>query len=411
MGICAGSYKIFIFSLVVIFITFLFWFRSDEEFQQDSEELALSMVVAGMHNFDIGNRIFGLGWMQSSEGNALYVYSKPELYENSITERPQQIGIQGWAFYYLAKLGIPRPLSALRLGCCLALALVLSLISYEIMIRYGKLFAAVFLIVSASSLWLANFAPNLYWVTFTWFIPMLLGLICINNLEKRKWIYPLVFLAIFIKAACGYEYITVVMSNSIVFLFAEWLYAINRDKEQAKLLFRTVFMFSLMAMLGFTFAFLINAYMRGAGDIKSGISAIYENDVLRRTFGDAANFDYPALQEALNASIMDVIIIYLTKTVTGIIALAVVIATMAIFIYERALRKTPVSLEFLLTSIAFFCCISWFVLGKSHSYNHTHMAYVMWYMGFIQIGSYNILNWIIKKEPIALCLKNLSITK
>ena len=34
--------------------------------------------------------------------------------------------------------------------------------------------------------------------------------------------------------------------------------------------------------------------------------------------------------------------------------------------------------------------LSWLVLAKSHSYIHTHINFVLWYFGFVQICMYQI---------------------
>ena len=41
--------------------------------------------------------------------------------------------------------------------------------------------------------------------------------------------------------------------------------------------------------------------------------------------------------------------------------------------------------------------LSWFILGKAHSYVHTHMNYVLWYFGFIQICLYIIIKFACQK--------------
>ena len=40
--------------------------------------------------------------------------------------------------------------------------------------------------------------------------------------------------------------------------------------------------------------------------------------------------------------------------------------------------------------ITFLTSISWIVLAKSHSYIHTHISFVLWYFGFVQICIYII---------------------
>jgi len=380
---------------MIVFATIVFWQNSDIGFQRDSEILVVSMVTAGRYNLDIGSRQFGMGEMASKDGNVYSVYETPELFDNDISERTQQIGLQGWIFYYMARLGVPSPYAAFRLVCCLALAIVLSLICYELNKKYGLLFAYVFFIVSISSSWLTNFAPNLYWVPFTWFIPMLLGVICLNNLNKRRLLYPLFFLAIFIKAACGYEYITVVMLSSIMFLAVEWVCALKKDKQYSMLLFKTIFMIGIMSLLGFSVALLINSYMLGDGNILNGLNAIYREDVLRRTFGSAEDFP-EVFTNSLNASILDVLIIYFSHDYAGVLARRLLIAVGLILIIKKIVKCNSLQTEFWLYVFSFLTCISWFVFGKSHSFIHIHMNYVMWYMGYIQICVYIVVKAIMQ---------------
>jgi len=390
--------------LVIILTTLIFWDNSNKSFQNDSEDLALSMITAGKYNFEIGDRRFGLGRIVSLENvsyKAAYeVYVNPELYNRMGGEYKSQIGLQGWVFYFMAKYGLPGPAAASRLGCCLLLAVVLSFICYELYKKYGLLFSGVFYAVTITSSWITNFAPNLYWVEFTWFVPMLLGLICMSNLDKRQFLYPLFFLAIVIKCACGYEYITVIMLSSVMFLLVEWICAIKKGKEYKQYsnsLLRAIFMIGIMSLLGFAVVILIHSHMRGAGDILSGLDSIYKGDILRRTFGNAADFP-ESYARSLNASVVDVLIIYLSYSRAGLLALLLLIATTGIMIYEHIIKRHPLDKDFWFFAASFLTCISWFVLGKSHSYIHRHMNYVLWYMGYIQVGAYIVLKYVIKNS-------------
>ena len=391
--------SVYLYVLLVIIATSIFWNNSNNSFQNDSESLVVSMIAAGRYDFDIGNRLFGMGRIISVEGGAWQetynVYDNPELYDNLITERNQQIGLQGWVFYLMAWVGIPRPLAAFRLGSSIVLAIVLTSICYELKKKYGLLFASVFFIISITSSWIINFAPNLYWVTFTWFIPMLLGLICLNNINRRRLLYPLFFLAILIRAATAYEYITVIMLSSIMFLAVEWVRTIKTDKQQSKLLFRTIFMIGIMSLLGFVTTVLIHSYMRGDGNVLNGLNAIYRQDVLRRTFGSAEDFN-EIYANSLNASIIDVLIIYLRGNFAGILARRLLVLTSAILFFKHIVKRQSLNAEFWLLVVSFLTCISWFVFGKSHSYIHRHMNYVLWYMGFIQVSTYIVVKTILQ---------------
>ena len=47
--------------------------------------------------------------------------------------------------------------------------------------------------------------------------------------------------------------------------------------------------------------------------------------------------------------------------------------------------------------MTFLTSVSWFVLAKSHSYVHTHINFVLWYMGYVQVCLYVIVDWIIDR--------------
>jgi hypothetical protein len=380
---------------MTLFMTCVSYESRDPLFQLDSESLVVSMIMAAKYDIGINGK-YGLGRIWSlSDGSVLNAY---DVYKNGINVESivsgyaSQIGLQGWIFYTLSKCKIPHLLGLMRIGCCLLLSLIIAFICYELYIKYGVLLATSFYLVSICSAWIRNFSTNLYWVEFTWFIPMLLGLICLNNLNKRFWLYPLFFLAILVKCACGYEYITVIMLSSIMFLVVEWFCSI-KNKRQSKLVFSTIICIGIFSLLGFVVTFLIHSSLRGNGSIFYGFKLIYQNDVLRRTFGNAGDFP-EVYTTSLNASIFDVFLLYF-KTPTGIIALFLCLAFLIALINNKK-RVFLLRKDICLFLLAFITCISWFIFGKAHSYLHTHMNYVMWYMGFIQIGTYFVLKYVLK---------------
>ena len=390
-------------ALVIITFTTLLFFNKSTGFQSDSEELVVRMIAAARHRIDNDNRKFGLGDLVSTQENA-YIqginiftdsHVNPEQYY--VVERKQQIGLQGWIFYFMTKYGLPMPYSVPKLGCSLLLAVVLFFICYELFKKYGLIFSGVFYTVTITSSWIVNFAPNLYWVEFTWFIPMLLGLVCLNNPGKRLFLYPLFFLSIVVRSACGYEYITVIMLSSIMFLVVEWLCALKENRQYSNTLLRTIFMIGIMSLLGFAVTILIHSHMRAEGDIIAGLKNIYRYDVQRRTFGNAVDFP-EVLTSSLNASVIDVLLLYLTKDGAGLLALLLSIATTAIMIHRHIKKHHPLNKEFWLFIVSFITCTSWFVLGKAHSYIHTHMNYVLWYMGYIQICTYIVLKFLLNSD-------------
>jgi hypothetical protein len=391
---------------MTLIMAFVFFLKRNPIFQYDSESLVVSMINVAKYHIDNGGIKYGLRFMSmkgtednfsSFAENAYRIYADGRLYGN-MAQGDSQIGLQGWVYYFFAKY-ITHDALFFLIGNCLLLSLVISFICYEIYKKYGLLMAATFYFVSMCSSWIRDFSTNLYWVEFTWFIPMLLGLICLNSLNKRFWLYPLFFLAILVKAACGYEYITVVMLSSIMFLVAEWLCNIKKDTRQNKLAFKTIFGVGIFSLLGFASALVIHSYMRGDGNILAGIDSIYHRDALRRIVGYGSE-----LPAALSSSIFDVLKMYLSNIPTGVTdnkagryaLLLLLFFPICILLRKIMKRKRILNIDMYLFIISFLTCVSWFILAKSHSYIHTHMNYVMWFMGFIQIGTYLIIKYVLK---------------
>ena len=390
-----------------------YWNKSDQGFQMDSEGLVVSMVTSGKYGFDISNKKFGLGvFITPATTNVYDVYYDSTLVkqEYQVSEYKAQIGLQGWIFYLLAKY-MPYPLQIFRFGCCLAVSLVMVLISVQLFKRYGLLLASCFYIVSLYSAWITNFAPNLFWVEFTWFVPMLLGLICVNHLDKRAYLYPLFFLSIALKCACGYEYISVIMLSSILFLIVDWICVSKTDNRQRKILLRTIFTIGIISVLAFATIIVIHSWIQGEGNISEGLGEIFKRDVLRRTFGNAENYGKENTG-ALNASVIKVLAIYLYNGVKGAHVLILSFCSLLIIVYKMVRERYYNREDVLLFVLSFLCCTSWFVLGKAHSYIHIHVNYVMWYMGYVQINTYIIVKFILNLmyrfgiyQDLSLCIK------
>lgn len=312
-----------------------------------------------------------------------------------------QIGLQGMFFSSFPKTFTMNEITEVyKVILAFLYAVVISLVCYGIYRKYNMRFAIVFYVVTLLSPWMIGYSTNLYWVEFTWFLPMLVGIFCANCLESQKArmiSYICIMLAIFLKSACGYEYISTIMMGAIVFLLTDLTIAMieHKDKQTIMRLFKTIFAMGVCAILGFALALLLHAYMRGDGSIYSGLRAIYYNDVLRRTYGDPNMFQ-GVYADSLNASVIRVLLRYmifdtpLILGVPGILFIPLVVLSFFILVYEiwKNKGKKDILVLYIWTGIA---SVSWFVLGKSHSYIHTMMNFVMWYFGFMQIIFYSII--------------------
>lgn len=316
-----------------------------------------------------------------------------------------QYGGQGEFFRWASSIipTLPKIFDMLHFLCCTLLAACITCIVSLIKKKYNMIMAVCFYIVFWLSPWIVSFSRNLYWVEFTWFIPMLIGLYVSLHIERkivRITGYIATFITIFIKCLCGYEYISTIMVSLMIFLFSDFVVYIKRDTKKARLYFNTMTVLGVCAVLGFVAALLLHAQIRGEGNIVEGIKSIWNYDVLRRTLGNTDNFitTDTNINKSLNISIFATILIYFTFTtdiIYGVEAIwfpVIVIISVAILIYDLIIREKINVEELTIFIISFLATLSWFVLGKSHSYLHQHMNYVLWYFGFVQMCIYIPVN-------------------
>ena len=324
------------------------------------------------------------------------------LAKSRIEAYKSQYGLNGKIFRHIARyLDDEQEIATLNLLCCLFTAMVFVLIVILVFEKYNITMAGSFFAVFWLSPWVVNFARNLYWVEFTWFIPMLIGLFCSWKIENKKCrviSYAATFLSIFIKCLCGYEYISVVMMALIGFLLVDLIkYIFEKDRNKCRLLLRTIVIIGVIALGGFFAAICVHAPLKGDGSVIEGIKNIFEQDVLRRTAGGDLNDFAEAYWPSFNASIWETYSKYFhfeTEVITGItgnLFPVLCVVPLCIFIFDYTKKRLNVE-EMAMYIIFFLTSISWFCLAKGHSYIHTHMNYVLWYFGFVQICIYIIVN-------------------
>lgn len=353
-----------------------------QDFQLDSEDHVMAMIAArndGIETgaFELGR--YGLGYY-NTETKQVSFYSS-------------QYGLQGKFFQLMAGIPVRNTL------CCILTAVVFTMIILLIRKKYGTLLALCFFITFLLSPWIVNFARNLYWVEFTWFVPMLLGL-CIGleyeNTKRFVAICAGAFISILVKSLCGYEYLSVILLAMIAFPTIDFLKSLfTHDLKKSRRIFAVIFSMGVSALLGFAFALIIHAYLRGDRNIITGLKNIYHQDVLRRTLGGNPEDFHPVYKDSLEASILAVIRKYYhfgTEIISGIpgrLFSFITVCPILIFCFKKISGKLDNN-DVIMYFVFYLSCISWYILGKSHSYIHTHMNYVLWYFGFVQICFYVI---------------------
>lgn len=319
----------------------------------------------------------------------------------------QQYGLQGRVFRHLSRyIEYEYVYECLHLICCLLLSAVVMVLSFLLHKKYNMLFAVCFYLTMLLAPVVTAFARNLYWVEFTWFLPMLVGLLCsikVNNKKIRVMCYVAAFVSILVKCLCGYEFVTTVMMGLVVFLITDLGSAIfEKDRCRAMFLLKTTIMVGVMALIGFVTAFCIHAMLRGEGNLFEGIQTIIKTDALRRTLGGEAGLYDAGCAESINASIWETLQMYFHfdgEIVIGIESCLfplLCVAPIAVMVWNCLQQKLQMEDVFLYV-ICFLTSISWFVLGKAHSYLHIGFNYVLWYFGFIQVCFYILLKQIAGK--------------
>jgi hypothetical protein len=191
------------------------------------------------------------------------------------------------------------------------------------------------------------------------------------------------------------------MMGLITFLLADFMVAlVAKDRKKVKQLFITILSIGLCAMFGFIVAICMHAQLRGNGDIMAGVVTIFNHDVLRRTAGADLNFFGSNLWDSINASVWEVLCMYfhfdteILTAIPGKLFQVGCLIPLGIFSYDYNKKALNIQ-EIALYTITLVSSISWIVLAKSHSYIHTHLNYVLWYFGFIQICIYIIIKKIV----------------
>lgn len=362
-----------------------------DNFQKDSESLVIGKFFADINKVN-------------TETTNLGSYNEKT---RTFTKYESQFGLQGLFFSFIfATLGVFK-LKFLYLFNCIALALILTLISFLLSKKYNNLIGVIFYLTFLLSPWIIAMARNLYWVEFLMFLPSLLTLFLLNVLNEKKKVFVfliLIFFSSLAKSLCGYEFLSTIFLFTVSFPIIDLI--LTKTKEKRQKLFLTIVYISIALFLGFILAFTIHAYQRGDGNIFSGYQLIWKNDVLRRTIGGNADNFLPVYKDSLEASPLLVLSKYIfdfyTPIVLGIEGKffpALIILSIVSLILSFSKSKKWLTFENISFLFFFLVSESWFFLGKSHSYIHTHINFIIWYFGFVQICFYITIKFIFIELP------------
>jgi hypothetical protein len=333
-----------------------------------------------------------------------------------------QTGAQGYLFVLLDTLFHPNGVDPFHALNSLLAAAILGALVVWARAEFGWVAAVSLLAAMVLSPWLMVFGRNLYWVSWTWWMPMVaVGLVFNRYRHGTRRFYAILFLSaglfIFLRCLAGYEYIsTILIAGATPAVY----YGLKAGRRW-KTIGGDVMGIGCAGVAGFLAAVFLHALLLGPS-LSGGFASIW-SDARLRTYGSPSDFA-PEFRQSLEASPLAVLNRYLSSanapfgidaapaTAQHVLPTALhqggfkqaLNGALESLTYGRFLllfvasglaalcfRRTTIwdrSLGALLAAAAFSVSapLSWYVLGKGHSWIHTHMNFVLWHVPFVNLA-------------------------
>lgn len=312
----------FIVTIIILQLSFNYNFfnaASDDFFdthQKDSEALVLGKIISSKYENIINNKSMGKYSKDIKENYEMYYHDiKPN---SDFMPYYSSFGLQGYIYSELDKLFTTFNISSYgklsimhfltALGMSLSFAIFILLVKKE----FGFFPAILLLVMVVFSQWLVVFAKNLYWIFFLNFIPFIYIWYKIQNIEFNnfsKSIYIGIFLLIFVKSLCGFEY----LSTIFISLGIPLLYFSIKNKLGIKKFLKIGFLLYLSSFLGFFAAIFLHILQKifFLGTFSQAINLLVY-DILKRTHASPESVDL-VFKRSLESSYSEVILQYRIK--------------------------------------------------------------------------------------------------
>lgn len=272
----------------------------------------------------------------------------------------------------------------------------------------GKLFAVIYFIAILLSPWMTSAIKNLYWSPWIWYLPACAAIAygASKSRASRVAFLLLVYLTFVFKFwATGFE-----MFTSLIIFAAIMPAIINLKNKKINLKTLSVFKESIHISFVGIVSFLsvlilqINIF---PGSFTSGFRYLYRESILRRTYGSSKDYEID-YKDSLDASIFQVLQKYIFEWPKNILELnfgdigirlggqmffPIIIIVLIILMRYRIKNNENYAQLYVLFVAGFLIVLSWLFSGKGHSYIHTHILFVLWYLLFIPTSLYIIINF------------------
>ncbi|MCI5045886.1 MAG: GtrA family protein [Aquisalinus sp.] len=302
------------------------------------------------------------------------------------------IGLQSWFLYIVDQPLKLFGLSAaervithqnlIRLLTALTLAFILSLAYRE----FGLVPSLTGLCLIAAAPWLNTFSESVYWVPFTWFLPIAVCWFAFvdrdttrENLAPR-FFFILLFFALLMRVGAGFEYVTTILvvcgALSIYrpLTHGNWLKVFKQGALTSAVCLSAVITGIVAQIL------IISSH---TGSIDAAISDYFERVSKRSATGGTQGS--PAEDLAiLPQYLLDQPVIeapWPSISAAGLLAMTFIIIMLSVVIITiRGKMRYKVASTFFFYLLLLLAPISWFVLASGHSGKHFHINYVIWHL-------------------------------
>ena len=350
-------------------------------------------ILALQYGYDLEG--YGLSFVsakgiEDAYGNGTLRILNKGIVPDSFSHYRSTIGAQGFFYAWLYQTFNLTSFKAIYWLNALFGAMALLVCSILLGKIFGRVFGIIFFLSLFTDNWVAKFGGSLYFSLAFWILPAIIAFSLYrvtatqNKLSKTTLtLFCLAYMfAIALRASMSYEFLTSIILFSLSPFIVSFIYGMLTDSQSpflslsAKKTFKYGLGLFILACVGFLLTFIIHTYIRGGGDLWAGLMDIYHNDFLRRMTGGNPKDFHPGYAPSLTANAFEVIKIYLSKPflffLLGVSMLVCLVES------NKSYRNFYIALLICFALPA----ISWFVLGKSHSYIHTHFCFVLWYLGF-----------------------------
>nr|WP_317403818.1 hypothetical protein [uncultured Helicobacter sp.] len=375
----------------------------------DVESHIPATILALQYGYDLeGYGLSGVSakGIEDTYGNGALRILNEGIVPDSFSHYRSTIGVQGFFYAWLYQTLNLTSFKVLYWLNAIFSAMALLVCSILLGKIFGRAFGIIFFLSLFTDNWIAKFGGSLYFGLAFWILPAIIAFSLYrvvatqNKLSKTTLtLFCLAYMfAIALRASMSYEFLTSIILFSLSPFIVSFIYGVLTGSQSpflslsAKKAFKYGLGLFILACVGFGLTFIIHTYIRGGGDLWAGLMDIYHNDFLRRMTGGNPKDFHPGYAPSLTANAFEVIKIYLSKP----FLLFLLGVSMLVCLVEsnKSYRNFYIALLICFALPA----ISWFVLGKSHSYIHTHFCFVLWYLGFWASIIYIPLHYFYRKK-------------